>query len=127
MTRVLLVTNDFPPRPGGIQSYLEQFVGRLSATGDHRLTSRAIARQLDLTHDADAVVTALLRLGTYCADTDDLGADAALAQLQLAASDGVLYLDGGWAQLTAALSEGVEVRTSAPAHSIAPAAGRLAT
>ena len=29
MTRVLLVTNDFPPRRGGIQSYLEQFVGRL--------------------------------------------------------------------------------------------------
>ena len=26
-------------------------------TGDHRLTSLAIARQLDLTHDADAVVT----------------------------------------------------------------------
>lgn len=37
MTRVLLVTNDFPPRPGGIQSYLEQFVGHLSATGEHRL------------------------------------------------------------------------------------------
>lgn len=29
MTRILLVTNDFPPRPGGIQSYLEQFVRRL--------------------------------------------------------------------------------------------------
>ncbi|MCI4675399.1 glycosyltransferase family 4 protein [Candidatus Mycolicibacterium alkanivorans] len=38
MTRVLLVTNDFPPRPGGIQSYLEQFVGRLADTGDHRVT-----------------------------------------------------------------------------------------
>ena len=38
MTRVLLVTNDFPPRPGGIQSYLEQFVGRLAATGEHQLT-----------------------------------------------------------------------------------------
>lgn len=38
MTRVLLVTNDFPPRPGGIQSYLEQFVGHLAATGEHRLT-----------------------------------------------------------------------------------------
>lgn len=37
MTRVLLVTNDFPPRPGGIQSYLEQFVGRLAAAGDHQL------------------------------------------------------------------------------------------
>ncbi len=29
MSRVLLVTNDFPPRPGGIQSYLGEFVGRL--------------------------------------------------------------------------------------------------
>ena len=38
MTRVLLVTNDFPPRPGGIQSYLEQFVGHLAATGEHRVT-----------------------------------------------------------------------------------------
>ena len=38
MTRILLVTNDFPPRPGGIQSYLEQFAGRLAATGEHQLT-----------------------------------------------------------------------------------------
>ena len=38
MTRVLLVTNDFPPRPGGIQSYLEQFVGHLAAIGEHRVT-----------------------------------------------------------------------------------------
>lgn len=38
MTRVLLVTNDFPPRPGGIQSYLEQFVDRLAATEENRLT-----------------------------------------------------------------------------------------
>ena len=36
MTRVLLVTNDFPPRPGGIQSYLEQLVTRM--TGEHELT-----------------------------------------------------------------------------------------
>jgi len=34
MTRILLVTNDFPPRRGGIQSYLEQFVSRLVAAGD---------------------------------------------------------------------------------------------
>ncbi len=32
MSRVLLVTNDFPPRPGGIQSYLGQFVDRLAGT-----------------------------------------------------------------------------------------------
>ncbi len=38
MTRVLLVTNDFPPRRGGIQSYLEELVVRLAATGEHDLT-----------------------------------------------------------------------------------------
>ena len=38
MTRVLLVTNDFPPRRGGIQSYLEQFVVRVAAAGEHRIT-----------------------------------------------------------------------------------------
>ncbi len=36
MARVLLVTNDFPPRRGGIQSYLEQFVVRLA--GEHEFT-----------------------------------------------------------------------------------------
>ena len=38
MSRVLLVTNDFPPRPGGIQSYLGEFVGRLLDAGEHSVT-----------------------------------------------------------------------------------------
>jgi len=38
MARILLVTNDFPPRPGGIQSYLENLVGELVKTGTHMLT-----------------------------------------------------------------------------------------
>lgn len=38
MSRVLLVTNDFPPRPGGIQSYLGEFVGRLVEAGSHSVT-----------------------------------------------------------------------------------------
>ncbi|SOJ55896.1 GDP-mannose-dependent alpha-(1-6)-phosphatidylinositol monomannoside mannosyltransferase [Mycobacterium simulans] len=42
MSRVLLVTNDFPPRRGGIQSYLGEFVGRLvqsgSEAGSHSVT-----------------------------------------------------------------------------------------
>lgn len=38
MSRVLLVTNDFPPRPGGIQSYLGEFVGRLVHSGAHSVT-----------------------------------------------------------------------------------------
>ena len=38
MSRVLLVTNDFPPRRGGIQSYLRDFVSHLVAGGAHTLT-----------------------------------------------------------------------------------------
>ncbi|AMO62123.1 glycosyltransferase [Mycolicibacterium phlei] len=38
MSRILLVTNDFPPRPGGIQSYLQELVNHLVATGEHTLT-----------------------------------------------------------------------------------------
>ncbi|MDT5071216.1 MAG: phosphatidyl-myo-inositol dimannoside synthase, partial [Mycobacterium sp.] len=37
MARVLLVTNDFPPRRGGIQSYLENLVGELVKAGRHSL------------------------------------------------------------------------------------------
>ncbi|WP_006240885.1 glycosyltransferase family 4 protein [Mycolicibacterium tusciae] len=37
MSRVLLVTNDFPPRRGGIQSYLQELVGHLVDTGAHTL------------------------------------------------------------------------------------------
>lgn len=36
MSRVLLVTNDFPPRPGGIQSYLAELVRRI--VGAHQVT-----------------------------------------------------------------------------------------
>jgi phosphatidyl-myo-inositol dimannoside synthase len=38
VSRVLLVTNDFPPRRGGIQSYLGEFVSRLVAAGPHAVT-----------------------------------------------------------------------------------------
>jgi phosphatidyl-myo-inositol dimannoside synthase len=38
VTRILLVTNDFPPRPGGIQAYLEELVGHLARSGSHAVT-----------------------------------------------------------------------------------------
>ncbi|MGV0626628.1 glycosyltransferase family 4 protein [Mycolicibacter minnesotensis] len=38
MSRVLLVTNDFPPRPGGIQCYLEELVRRIAGSGRHQVT-----------------------------------------------------------------------------------------
>lgn len=38
MSRVLLVTNDFPPRPGGIQCYLEELVRRIAGDATHEVT-----------------------------------------------------------------------------------------
>ncbi len=54
MPRVLLVTNDFPPRRGGIQSYLLELVSRLAATGEHTLTVYAPQWKDAETFDAHA-------------------------------------------------------------------------
>ena len=89
------------------------------------ISTRAWIDDQGLRPDAEAVVLALLRLGTYCADVDALGADAAVAQMQLAAAAGVRYLDGGWSQLTDALAAGVEVRAATAVRSLEPAAGRF--
>ncbi len=43
MSRILLVTNDFPPRRGGIQSYLGEFVERLTRSEAHTVTVYAPA------------------------------------------------------------------------------------
>lgn len=54
MSRVLLVTNDFPPRRGGIQSYLREFVGRLVNTGSHAVLVYAPQWKGADAFDADA-------------------------------------------------------------------------
>jgi phosphatidylinositol alpha-1,6-mannosyltransferase len=51
MARVLLVTNDFPPRRGGIQSYLENLVVELVRAGDHTLTVYAPKWKGDTEYD----------------------------------------------------------------------------
>ena len=89
------------------------------------ISTRAWLDDIGLRPDAEAVVLALLRLQTYCPDVDQFAADAALGQLQIGASEGVLYLDGGWSQLTDALGAATEVRTSVPARALEPAAGRI--
>jgi phytoene dehydrogenase-like protein len=72
------------------------------------------------------LVTAVVRLTTYCGDLEQLSAQAAVEQLRMAFSGGVLYLDGGWAQLVGALVErahaaGVEFRFGARVEAIARA------
>ncbi|WP_437952116.1 FAD-dependent oxidoreductase [Sorangium sp. So ce296] len=72
----------------------------------------------------------LVRLTTYCADADRQSAGAALAQVQLALSQGVLYLDGGWQTLVdglraAAAAAGVEILTGARATRVAAEGGAV--
>ena len=98
---------------------------RISPAGFEGTSTRAWIEDQGLRPDAVAVVLALLRLGTYCADPDALGADAAVAQIQLASAAGVLYLDDGWSQLTDALAAGIDVRATTAVRSLEPAAGRF--
>jgi len=57
MSRILLVTNDFPPRRGGIQSYLEAMVTRLGGSGvsgGHSITVYAPKWKGSQGYDAEA-------------------------------------------------------------------------
>jgi phytoene dehydrogenase-like protein len=71
------------------------------------------------------LMAGLIRVTTYCGQLERLSAQAAVEQLRMAFG-GVLYLDGGWAQLVDALVEraraaGVEFRFGARVEAIARA------
>jgi phytoene dehydrogenase-like protein len=62
-----------------------------------------------------ALAEAITRVSTYTAEMPYLGAGAALAQIQMAIRQGVLYLDGGWQTTIDSLAQraqalGVEIR-----------------
>lgn len=64
MSRVLLVTNDFPPRPGGIQNYLEAFVEHVVAAGVHEVTVYAPAWKNAADYDRAATFEVVRHPGT---------------------------------------------------------------
>lgn len=74
-----------------------------------------------LRDDAAALLRALVRIGSYSNDPDGLSAGAAIQQLQRSVAKGVLYLDGGWAQLIDGLRCQVEVRSGVQVASIVDA------
>lgn len=76
--------------------------------------------------DLRELMTAIVRLITYCGDLEGLSAQAVVEQMRVAFRGGVLYLDGGWAQLVDALVErgraaGVEFRFGSRTEAIARA------
>ncbi len=118
----LLATRAVAPR-GKLQ--LARLLAGLPRLDASRLRSMSVGSWLAerrLRPDAEALVRALIRLGTYTADTETFSAEAAVAQLQLAARGGVRYLHGGWDQLTGALSTGLELREHVEVSGVAPAA-----
>lgn len=78
---------------------------------------------------ARGVFEAVVRLSSYSNAPDQLSARAALAQLRLGVSPGVIYLDGGWRTLVDGLraraaEAGVEVRTGAAVTELEPGVPR---
>jgi phytoene dehydrogenase-like protein len=103
------------------------FRARVLATRPQDLAGTSVSQwiaNISLGPAAAAIVKALVRLATYASDMDTFGADAAVTQLQEAAS-GVLYLHGGWAQLYEGLATLCEVRPRAKVIGVEPAAGRV--
>lgn len=69
------------------------------------------------------LATAIVRLSTYASKLDQLSADAVAAQLALALTYGVDYIDGGWQTLvdgaaSTARRDGVAIETGAPVRAI---------
>jgi phytoene dehydrogenase-like protein len=108
------------------KAQLVRLLGLLPRLRPLELDRTSVARWLADQHlrpDAESVVRALIRLGTYTADVDHFSADAALFQLQLASAGGVRYLHGGWSTLVAALARSLDVRTGVEVQGLDRVAG----
>lgn len=74
MSRVLLVTNDFPPRPGGIQVYLEALATHLAEAGSHPLTVYAPRWKRAEQYDRSVPFAVVRHPGTLMLPTPDVDA-----------------------------------------------------
>lgn len=72
MSRVLLVTNDFPPRPGGIQAYLEALATHV--TDAHTLTVYAPQWKRSVQYDHSVPFEVVRHPGTLMLPTPDVEA-----------------------------------------------------
>lgn len=65
---------------------------------------------LRLPADARALVLTLVRVSSYGNQPDEMSAELAISQMQMALANGVRYLDGGWQALVDQLAVGLDVR-----------------
>lgn len=92
------------------------FIGTLARSGIHKLLTAVNANSIEgslkdwfevasLSPDTQRLMSALVRLTAYCTEPERISARAAINQLQLAFSKGVVYLDHGWETLVHGLVE----------------------
>jgi phytoene dehydrogenase-like protein len=104
-------------------------LGKIDPASLSGITAAQWLDSLELQPEARQLVSLLARTATY-ADPDALpiSADATVAQLQMAASPGVRYIDGGWQTLVDQLlgvceARGVRVETKTPVLSVRSTSG----
>ena len=121
---VSLLTTGLLRLPGKLETarILGSF-SKIDAQAVQHLTVREWLEQAIRQPDVRGLVQALFRVATYTDDPEHQSAGAALAQLQMALTSNVLYLDGGWQVLvdglrTAAQSAGVTIATGKRAVAI---------
>lgn len=107
----LMTTSALGARSKAALAKLLAFFPRIDAARFVGMSTDEWIAEQGLRPDADGVLRALIRTGTYTDDFADLAADAAIKQMQAAVSTGVLYLDGGWGPLLDSLAARAEVRT----------------
>jgi len=121
---VSLLTTGLLRLPGKLETarILGSF-NKIDAPAVQHLTVREWLEQAIRQPDARGLVQALFRVATYADNPDHQSAGAALAQLQMALTSNVLYLDGGWQVLVeglrmAAQAAGVKIATGKRAAAI---------
>ena len=87
-------------------------LGRLDPADYDRIPAREWIERTARRRGTRDLLAALMRVSSYTADHDRYSAGAAIAQVQMAITSGVRYLDGGWQSLVDALRAEAERHTA---------------
>lgn len=99
-----LLTTGLMPLAGKLEaSRLLMSIERLDGKCLASTSAQAWIEQVARSSEVRGFLAAFVRLTTYAGDLERLSAGAAIAQIQLATKNNVLYLDGGWQALVEAL------------------------
>lgn len=126
---VSLLTTGLLPLAGKMElGRILASLGSIDAAAHRAATASAWLTANVRSPEARGLIEALFRVSTYAADLEQLSAEVALGQLQIALKMSVLYLDGGWQTMVDALrsiatSAGATIVTDARAEAIDIEAG----